>query len=56
MSGRWTSDENQFLMRSAYRVPWGTIAAKLGRTEMACRAHYEKIMRLRKSVGTWKGL
>jgi hypothetical protein len=53
---RWSSDENVFLMKHAYKAPWGQIAATLGRTETACKKHYEKIVRLRKQMGTWKGI
>lgn len=53
---KWTSEENEFLMRYAHRVSWATIAAKLGRTEIACQDHFEKIVKLRKKMGTWKGL
>jgi hypothetical protein len=53
---RWTPEENAFLMEYAHRVPWKRIADTLGRTELACKAHFEKIVRLRKNMGTWKGL
>jgi hypothetical protein len=53
---KWSSEENEFLMRMAYQVSWSTIAAKLGRTEVACKNHFEKIVKLRKQMGTWKGL
>lgn len=53
---KWTSEENEFLMRHAHRFPWAVIAAKLGRTEVACKNHFNKIMKLRKRMGTWKGL
>ena len=53
---RWSSDENVFLMKYAYKAPWSQIAATLGRTEVACKEHFEKIVRLRKKMGTWKGI
>jgi hypothetical protein len=53
---RWDTEENKFLMEHAYRLSWKAIAAKLGRTEAACKAHYKKIKSLRESTGTWKGI
>ena len=53
---RWSTEENTFLMEYAYRVPWSVIAAKIGRTEEACKKHHAKIVRLRKLNGTWRGL
>lgn len=43
-------------MRSMHRIPLRDIAAQLGRTETACKNHFDKIMKLRKKMGTWKGL
>lgn len=53
---RWTPEENDFLMRTAYRDPWDLIAAKLGRTEAACKAQFNKIRRLRMIRTTWRGI
>lgn len=55
-NSRWSSEENTFLMSYAHKAPWGVIAAKLGRTEEACKNHFDKIVRLRKRMGTWKGI
>lgn len=55
-SSRWSSEENEFLMHNGHKVPWSTIAAKIGRTEAACKTQYEKIRKLRVIMGTWKGL
>lgn len=53
---KWTPEENEFLMEHAHRVPWERIAASIGRTPLACQAHFEKIRKLRIASGTWKGL
>lgn len=53
---KWTTTENTYLMQSAYKVSWSEIAEVTGRTEDACKAHYKKIQKLRKAMGTWKGL
>lgn len=55
-TNKWSSEENEFLMQYAYKAPWPQIAASLGRTEVACRDHFDKIVKLRKSMGTWKGI
>lgn len=54
-SNRWTTAQNEFLMNNAHRISWAEIAKATGRTEMACKKHYEKIVNLRRGVGTWKG-
>lgn len=53
---RWSTEENMFLMTYAYKIPWPLMAAKTGHTELACRKQYEKIMKLRKASGTWRGI
>jgi hypothetical protein len=53
---KWTPEENAFLMENAYKVSWSVIAAKLGRTELACQSQFKKIRKLRIASGTWKGL
>jgi hypothetical protein len=53
---KWSSEENEFLMRYAYKAPWPQIAASLGRTEVACKDHFNKIMKLRQVNATWKGI
>jgi hypothetical protein len=55
-TNRWTSDENVFLMKHAHKAPWSQIAASLGRTELACKKHFEKLVDLRKKMGTWNGI
>jgi hypothetical protein len=55
-SNRWTTEENNFLMDFAYRKSWEEIARVLGRSEGACKKHYEKIKDLREKMGTWKGI
>lgn len=53
---KWTTEENEFLMHNGHRIPWSSIAETVGRSEMACKAHYEKIRKLRMVMGTWKGI
>jgi hypothetical protein len=53
---RWTPEENELLMRYGHRAPWAQIAQTVGRTVGACQAQYRKIERLRKQMGTWKGI
>lgn len=53
---KWTTDENEHLMTFGFKLPWPEIAADLDRTEAACKAHYEKIRKLRIVMGTWKGI
>jgi len=55
-ANKWSSEENEFLMRYAYKAPWSQIAVSLGRTEVACKDHFHKIMKLRKTNDTWKGI
>lgn len=53
---KWTTGENEYLMESAHRIPWSEIASAINRTEAACKAHFEKIRKLRMTMGTWRGL
>lgn len=55
-SRKWTTAENHFLMENAHKIPWSEIAHVLGRTELACKNHFEKIRKLRIKMGTWKGI
>jgi hypothetical protein len=53
---KWNTEENEFLMSAAHKLPWETIATTLGRSEAACKAHFEKIRKLRIATGHWKGI
>lgn len=52
----WTTEENTFLMDNAHRISWPEIARIVDRTERACKVHYNKIRKIRITLGTWKGI